>query len=402
MFRYHIQSKDFEDAVKKIAIAIPSNKQGAVDCIQMSLYKKAGNSTKSIGIFLAFNAKIEAISTMEISDVEAEEETANVYISGNKLVAAAAAFGVIDTVLEITLDKELCIAGAGSKVSLQLGDEVAKINPNEQMLVQAEMETDEFVRFLDFASSCYQDGKGMHSMNCVGIRFDCQNKRISAASSNGSRAVYAEKSSVAIKRLGKENEKGQDGASPDDGKADGSEVSITVEGSVLKSAIRNLGGKSKLNISTDGKRLVLKKGTYVIIILTNEQMFPFDSVYQIIHQHDSKGAWKAPIDKIIQALSIYEITMEKPWLEITTKGESQVNFQGKDELTTASVTCAQQGDIPRIVVDEKQFKDAVNIFASKNGKSSEICVGVSDENQPVSIRKAPGDPNCIIVLPIVS
>src|SRR5699024_12633358 len=46
--------------------------------------------------FLAFNAKIEAISTMEISDVASEEKEMKVFVSGSKLAAAASAFGALD------------------------------------------------------------------------------------------------------------------------------------------------------------------------------------------------------------------------------------------------------------------------------------------------------------------
>lgn len=390
MFRYHVHSTEFEDAVKKIAIAIPAaNKKGAGDCVQLSLYKTVGNSSKSIGIFLGFNGKIEAISTMEINDVEADEEQLNIYVSGSKLLAAASAFGAIDTVLEITLDKEMCISGAGSKVSLPLGEETSKINPNEAMFIETELEADKFVRFLDFGASCYQDGKGAHGMNCVGIRFSHQEKKLSVASSNGSRAVYAEVSDVVIKK--KEGEE-----------KESSDITVTVEGNLLKSAIRNLAGKSKLTISTNGKRLVLKKGTYVIIILTSEQAFPFEAVLQITNRNDTKGTWKAPMDKILQALSIYEITMETPWLEITKKNDSQMSFQGKDELTTASVTCAQQNEVGRIVIDEKQFKDSINIFSVRYGKNADIYIGVSDEEKPLSIRKNLNDSDCIIILPIVS
>ena len=75
MFKFNVESSVFEDAVRKIMIAIPaSNKQGTGDCIQMTLYKNVGESGRSVGIFLAFNAKIEAISTMEISDAASEEK----------------------------------------------------------------------------------------------------------------------------------------------------------------------------------------------------------------------------------------------------------------------------------------------------------------------------------------
>ena len=56
-----------------------------------------------------------------------------VFVSGSKLAAAASAFGALDTVLEITVNKEMSISGAGSKVSLPLGEDIAKINPNEAM-----------------------------------------------------------------------------------------------------------------------------------------------------------------------------------------------------------------------------------------------------------------------------
>ena len=160
MFKFNVESSVFEDAVRKIMIAIPaSNKQGTGDCIQMTLYKNVGESGRSVGIFLAFNAKIEAISTMEISDAASEEKEMKVFVSGSKLAAAASAFGALDTVLEITVNKEMSISGAGSKVSLPLGEDIAKINPNEAMQITAEMETEAFVKFIEFSSSCYQIGR---------------------------------------------------------------------------------------------------------------------------------------------------------------------------------------------------------------------------------------------------
>lgn len=413
MFQFNVESSVFENAVRKIMIAIPSaSKQGGGDCIQMSLYKQVGGSERSVGVLLAFNAKTEAISTMEISGVKADIDKLNVYVSGSKLMAAANAFGAIDTVLEITIDKEMSIADAESKVSLPLGEEIAKINPNEPMLIEAQMDTEKFVKFIEFASSCYQDGKGMHGMNCVGIRFDLQQKILSAASSNGTRAVYSEITDILISRA-KGNQNGQE-PGVDEGKIDNGKVTITVEGSILKNVVRNLSGKGKVLITTDGKRLVLKVGTYVIIILTNEQAFPFDTVVQITQKNklgsrqnssDEKkkeGMWKAPIDKILQALSIYEITMEQPWLEIKKRGDTSMIFQGKDELTTASVICAQQGQVSRIVLDEKQFKEAMNVFAVRYAKSKEICIGVFGEDEPLSIKADPDDTDCIIIMPIAS
>lgn len=235
-------------------------------------------------------------------------------------------------------------------------------------------------------------------MNCVGLRFDLQQNVLSATSSNGSRAVYAEIPDITIRRV----EKKSDQVAPDESGVEDTKITVTVEGSILKSAVRNLGGKSKITISTDGKRLVLKKGAYVIIILTSEQAFPFDSVVQIMQKNEDEGIWKAPIDKIMQALSIYEITMEKPWLEIKKNGESKMSFQGKDELTTASVICAQKGEIDRVVLDEKQFKEALSVFASRYTRSTEICIGVSDEKLPVSVKKNQEDANCIIIMPIAS
>ena len=131
--------------------------------------------------------------------------------------------------------------------------------------------------------------------------------------------MYAEIPDITIRRV----EKKSDQAAPDESGVEDTKITITVEGNILKSAVRNLGGKSKITISTDGKRLVLKKGAYVIIILTSEQAFPFDSVVQIMQKNEDEGIWKAPIDKIMQALSIYEITMEKPCLRLRKTGNQK-------------------------------------------------------------------------------
>ena len=48
MFKFNVESSVFEDAVRKIMIAIPaSNKQGTGDCIQMTLYKNVGKAAEA-------------------------------------------------------------------------------------------------------------------------------------------------------------------------------------------------------------------------------------------------------------------------------------------------------------------------------------------------------------------
>lgn len=88
--------------------------------------------------------------------------------------------------------------------------------------------------------------------------------------------------------------------------------------------------------------------------------------------------------------------MEKPWLEINKKGDTQICLQGKDELTTASIVCAQEGDVQKVVVDEKELKNALSVFA----KDQEILVEMQSADKPIVIRLHEEDPNRIIVFPI--
>lgn len=389
MFQFNMHSQDFAEAMKKIAIAIPSGKQNEEgNCIKMAFYKNVENLDKSIGLLLAFDGKIQAVSSMEIQDVVSDVNEIDVHISGKKALAAANAFAAMDTILEVTIDKEVEIKSAGNKVPLQLGQEIVALKPNEPLIQEIEMKTDEFIRFANFASSCHGEAKGSRGLHCVGIRIDEAQKSMIAVSSNGTRCAYAQTDQITFRQLGKpdaeKNSQENSGA-----------VTTVIEGEQLKNAVKNL-KRQKVTVGIDAKRIRIKSGTDVIMILTQEAPFPMDAVLQAIGKFEKKGSWKAPLSKLFNALAIYEITMEEPLLEVEKKGDSQISFHGKDDLTNAVVPCAQEGEVQSVMLNEREFKAALSVFS----KDKDIIIETMSDKMPVSIRQHVDDSNRIIVLPI--
>lgn len=107
MFQFHVNSKDLEEAMRKISIAIPpASQKGDNDGIKLAFYKASKKISKPVGLALAFDGKIQAASALDIQDVSAEEDMIEIHVNGKKMESAAYAFGAINTVLEITIDKD--------------------------------------------------------------------------------------------------------------------------------------------------------------------------------------------------------------------------------------------------------------------------------------------------------
>lgn len=393
MFQFHVQSQEFAEAMKKIAMAIPSTSgKGENDCIKLALYKNVKSVEKSLGLFLAFDGKVQALSTLGIYEVISDEDELEVHISGKKAFAAANAFAAMDTVLEVRVDKEMVISGAGNQVTLKLGQKITALKPSEPIVQEIEMPTDEFIQFINFAASCHGADKGSRGLHCVGIRIDEKAHMMKAVSSNGSRCAYAQTGNFKIRPVSQQ--KSQETEETEE--VTKKPITIVIEGKQLKNAVQNLTAKKKVIVGIDEKRLRIKCGTDVVMILTQDIPFPMDAVLQAIAKCDRKGAWKAPLAKVFQSLAIYEITMETPWLEISRKSESQIALHGKDDSTSAAVVCGQEGEINRIVVDEREFKSSLSVFA----KDQDIIIETMSEVMPLTIRQSEDDPNRIIVMPI--
>lgn len=392
MFQFHVESQNLAEAMRKISIAIPpASEKEENGGIKLAFYKTVKKVNKSVGLLLAFDGKIQAVSSLEIEDVTADVEEIEVHVNGKKAEAAAYAFAAMDTVLEITIDKDVKISGAGSQITLQMCQQIVALKQSEPLLQEIEMNTEDFVSFINFASSCFGMAKGSRGLHCVAIRIDTQKKNICAVSSNGTRCAYAESDKIVFRPVAQKGTEipHQKAENKDDKKP----LSVVIEGKQLRNAVKNL-MKKKVSVGIDKKKIRIKSGTDVVMILTQDISFPMDAVIQILDKCEKKGGWKTRLNKIYQALAIYEVTMESPWLEVRRKGDSQICFQGKDELTSATVVCAQEGEIQTVKVDEREFKYGLSVF----DKEKDIIVETSSDKLPIILRQHEDDPNRIAVM----
>lgn len=247
------------------------------------------------------------------------------------------------------------------------------------------MHTEDFINFVNFASSCYGEEKGSRGLHCVGIRIDPEKKVMIGASSNGTRCAYAESQNVTFRPVKNKEE----------GAADNKVITVVIEGKTLRNAVKNL-EKKKVTIGIDAKMLRIKCGSDVVMIMTQEIPFPMDAILQVMDRTKRVGAWKARLTNVLQALAIYEITMETPWLEIKKQGETQVILQGKDEQSNAAVICAQDGDIQTVAVNEKEFKNSLSVFS----KEKDIIIETMSDKMPIVMRQHEDDKNKIFLMPV--
>ncbi len=83
MFKMKVHSEAFVETMRKVSIGIPvSGQKGESDGVKIVFYKSIkGMPDMSKGIFLAFDGKVQAVSSMDISNVTADVEE---YISAGR------------------------------------------------------------------------------------------------------------------------------------------------------------------------------------------------------------------------------------------------------------------------------------------------------------------------------
>jgi hypothetical protein len=389
MYQFKMNSKDLAEAMKKASIALPVSKgKGENECIRLVINKKRKDAEDYRAVILAFNGKVQTIGALNIEEVITETDIPEINVNGRQLLASANAFAAMNAAIEIKIDSEAVITGAGSRVSLKLGKSVVALKASETAMQEVEISGEEFAQFMNFGISCFGAEKGMHGIHCVAVRIDASANKMVAVSTNGYRCAYAETTDIKMYNLKKEQN--------EDPSVDKPSITAIVEGKILKGAIQNFIGKKKVYLGIDDKMLRIRSGTDVVMILQQEVDYPLESMLKLIEGNKSLGRWKAPFIKVLQSLSVCEIAMDSPWLEICKENDNHILFRGKDGVTKTSIFCAMEGEVQRVVVDESHLKNALAVFS----KEQDIIVESVGERRPFIIRQKEDDPNMILVFPV--
>lgn len=389
MYQFKMNSKDLAEAMKKASIALPVSKgKGENECIRLVINKKRKDAEDYRAVILAFNGKVQTIGALNIEEVITETDIPEINVNGRQLLASANAFAAMNAAIEIKIDSEAVITGAGSRVSLKLGKSVVALKASETAMQEVEISGEEFAQFMNFGISCFGAEKGMHGIHCVAVRIDASANKMVAVSTNGYRCAYAETTDIKMYNLKKEQN--------EDPSVDKPSITAIVEGKIMKGAIQNFIGKKKVYLGIDDKMLRIRSGTDVVMILQQEVDYPLESMLKLIEGNKSLGRWKAPFIKVLQSLSVCEIAMDSPWLEICKENDNHILFRGKDGVTKTSIFCAMEGEVQRVVVDESHLKNALAVFS----KEQDIIVESVGERRPFIIRQKEDDPNMILVFPV--
>lgn len=389
MYQFKMNSKDLAEAMKKASIALPVSKgKGENECIRLVINKKRKDAEDYRAVILAFNGKVQTIGALNIEEVITETDIPEINVNGRQLLASANAFAAMNAAIEIKIDSEAVITGAGSRVSLKLGKSVVALKASETAMQEVEISGEEFAQFMNFGISCFGAEKGMHGIHCVAVRIDAAANKMVVVSTNGYRCAYAETTDIKMYNLKKEQN--------EDPSVDKPSITAIVEGKILKGAIQNFIGKKKVYLGIDDKMLRIRSGTDVVMILQQEVDYPLESMLKLIEGNKSLGRWKAPFIKVLQSLSVCEIAMDSPWLEICKENDNHILFRGKDGVTKTSIFCAMEGEVQRVVVDESHLKNALAVFS----KEQDIIVESVGERRPFIIRQKEDDPNMILVFPV--
>ena len=260
MYQFKMNSKDLAEAMKKASIALPVSKgKGENECIRLVINKKSKDAEDYRAVILAFNGKVQTIGALNIEEVITETDIPEINVNGRQLLASANAFAAMNAAIELKIDSEAVVTGAGSRVALKLGKSVMALKASETVMQEVEISGEEFTQFMNFGISCFGTEKGMHGIHCVAVRIDASANRIFAVSTNGYRCAYAETTNIKMYSL----KKPQNSQEDEDTSAGAPAITAIVEGKILKSAIQNFLGKKKVYLGIDDKMLRIRSGTDV-------------------------------------------------------------------------------------------------------------------------------------------
>lgn len=402
MFKFNIQSSSFAKTMGVLAAAITSAKKGDNEGVMMTLYKEIPNKSVSIGLLVAFDGKVQISRKMNLSDVKSDTNKVEICVDGKRLLSAANAFAQYDTMLTITIDKDMKIEGAGSELSLAFVPMIKTLKKTEELIKEVEVETDKLLPFFQFGASCFSEDRTKVGMDCVAILLNEKEKKMSMYSTNGVRCAYAELPNVTFltdkdkKKTDAKKEETENGEVKNEEEEKQVAPLVTiVEGKVFKSILKNINSK-KIRFAIDSKCIWIRSGVDGIMLLTQNIPYPLSTLDVVFGECVRKGAWKAPIINVYQALALYEVTKENNYLEMVKAGESQMIFQGTDEHTKASVICAQEGEVDNVAVNGRELKAALGVFE----KDRDIIIETSDERLPVLLRQTEDSLNKIFILPV--
>lgn len=395
MFKFNVHSSNLAKVMGILSVAIQSSKKGENDGVMITLYKDVPKQKSSAALLVAFDGKVQISRKMNLSDVKCDVDKVETCVNGKKLLSAANAFAQYDTMLTITFDKDMKIEGAGGELSLAFVPMIKTLKKEGELIQEVEVETEKLLPFFQFGASSYSEDRSNMGMNCVAILLDQEKEKMSVYSTNGVRCAYAELPNVKyIKK--KENSKQES----DENSESKSQTSVAptltvVEGKVFKSVIKNITTKT-VRFAIDSKCIWIRSGIDGMMMLTQNIPYPIATLDAAFAKCVRKGAWKAPISSVYQAMGIYEVTKETNYLEISKAGESQILLQGTDEHTKASIICAQEGEIDTVGVNGKELKTALGVFS----KDEDIIFETSDTLLPILLRQNVDDPNKILIFPV--
>jgi len=379
MLKFSVNSLEFAETVDKVANAVTVTKdKGEVieSCIQIRVFRDMPFKDGKLGVMLAFDTKKQLLSSFQANDVQTEDKDGEFYVSGKKLKEVANAFAVTDTVLNITVESEFKIEGAGSVLKLPLGNKITFIQAEKEMVQEIEMETKELQQLLRYGGCAY-DFKSTKNLDCICLQFSKKDHKAVAISSDTLRIAYAETKELTFSDKTTQEDR-----------------TVLIDVDQLKALGKLMNTKNVL-IRISEKQLYVKCGTDVAIFLTKEGSFPISSISNVKDSMKIHTTLKVLNQDMLNALVIFEIGHAGPeaYLEVVSINDKQICFKSVENTAETNITVAQNGVFKKMGLNEKLFKQVLSVFS----RDKALYISIGDENMPIQVREEEDAANVIML-----
>lgn len=397
---FKLNSADFAWCMNKImpAVSITKDKKEVIEgSIRISVSSQQRTENGYLSIAVAFDGKKQLLCAFLMQELEMEEETRDIYISGKKLCEISNVFNNgkdCPTIVEI--EKDCHMRNGTSEIRFPLGEENVVLRPEERFIASAAIPTDKFLDLLRTAGSFY--GPTDLSKSGICLNYDLKNSKLIISSTDLIKIAYGELAVEFSLPPTPEDEEGENGNQSSPTQEIENHIMHIIEGEQLKILSKFLEGDNT-ELFIYKSQLFLKSASDIAIFLVKDSSeYPLDHIIDIANKQTGKAKIQMLISDMIDAMKVFNVANqeEQPYLHVGKEQDGMMYFQTTGKTGKTLIHGDIEGEVDEIIIHAKLFRQLLSVFP----KEAKVMLIEGEADEPLIIKEKENSTD-FVMLPLI-
>lgn len=396
--KFKLNSSDFASCMNKIypAVSITRDKKEVSEgSIRISVNSEQRTEKGHLSIAVAFDGKKQLLCAFLMQELEMEEVTRDIYLSGRRLCEISNVYNNgKDCPTSVEIGKDCHMTNGTSEVRFPLGEENVVLRPEERWITSAVISTDNFLNLLRTAGSFYSPTDD--TMNGICLKYDIKNSKLAISSSDLFKIGYGEIAAEFNSFPLSEDEEGENGTM-----RDAENVIHVIEGEQLKILTKFLEG-DETELFIYKSQLFVKSVSDIAIFMVkdmSESNYPLDDIIAIAGNHTGKAKIQMLISDMIDALNVFKVANQEefPYLHIGKEHDGMIYFQTKGKTGKTLVRAEIEGEVEEIVIHAKLFRQLLSVYPKDAKVILSEGMNEGEMPEPIIIKQKEGSADFVML-----